>query len=132
MGLLTEFWAALGSNVISLNPTQHDRILGLVSHLPHVAAAALVNASTTEDLKFAEAKGFIDTSRIASGPADVWMDILLTNHKTIARDRPANTAACNEKAIAAQNAGTIQKLLENARTKREAMIEYKLKRRELM
>jgi prephenate dehydrogenase len=133
VGLLTEFWTALGCNVISLNPTKHDRIFGLISHLPHVAAAALVNASDIEDMKFA-GKGFIDSSRIASGPADVWMDIVLTNHKTIAEgiERLIRQLAAMKKAIAAQDAGAIQKLLEKARTKREAMIAYKLKRRELM
>jgi prephenate dehydrogenase len=133
VGLLAKFWTTLGCNVISLNPTHHDRILGLVSHLPHVAAAALVNASDPEDMKFA-GKGFVDTSRIASGPADVWMDILLTNNKTIAQgiDRLIQQLNAMKKAIAAQDAKTIQNLLEKARTKREAMIEYKLKRRELM
>ena len=131
--LLTEFWTTLGCNVISLNPTQHDRIFGLISHLPHVAAAALVNASDMEDMKFA-GKGFIDTSRIASGPADVWMDIVLTNHKTIALgiDRLIRQLTAMKKAVARQDAAAIQKLLEKARVKREAMIEYKLKRRELM
>jgi prephenate dehydrogenase len=131
--VLTDFWTALGCNVISLNPTKHDRILGLISHLPHVAAAALVNASDGEDMRFA-GKGFVDTSRIASGPSDVWMDIVLTNHKIIAQgiDRLIGQLAAMKKAVSAQDAKTIQKLLEKARTKREAMIEYKLKRRELM
>lgn len=131
--LLTEFWTALGCNVMLLNPTKHDRIFGLISHLPHVAAAALVNASDSEEMKFA-GKGFIDTSRIASGPADVWMDIVLTNHKTIALgiERLVRQLTAIKKAVVKQDAAAIQKLLEKARTKREAMIEYKLRHRELM
>jgi prephenate dehydrogenase len=133
IGLLKEFWACLGCNVILLDPARHDRIFGLISHLPHVAAAALVNASDAEDMKFA-GKGFIDSSRIASGPADVWMDIVLTNHKTIARgiDRLIKQLTVMRDAVAAQDAEKIQKQLEHARTKREEMIRYKLSRRELI
>jgi prephenate dehydrogenase len=65
-----------------MNPTEHDRIYGLISHLPHITAAALVNASDLDDMKFA-GKGFIDTSRLASGPADVWTDVLMTNDRNI-------------------------------------------------
>jgi len=42
---LKAFWAKLGCFVKTMKPAEHDRIFGNVSHLPHVVAAALVNAN---------------------------------------------------------------------------------------
>ncbi len=133
LGILKQFWGALGCNVILMSPQQHDRILGLISHLPHVLAAALVNASSFEDMTFA-GKGFIDTSRIASGPADIWTDILLTNPANIVKgiDKLQRQLTAIRKAIAAKDAKAIGRLLENARRSRESLIEYKLNKQELI
>jgi prephenate dehydrogenase len=126
------FWTALGCKVETLSPIKHDRIYGLISHLPHITAVALVNSSEFEDMKFA-GKGFIDTSRLASGPADVWTDVLLTNHRNIVLglDRLIRQIGVLKTAMQAKNARHISKLLEKARTKRLALMEYKLKHREL-
>lgn len=131
--LLRQFWSELGCNVVTLDPKKHDRIFGLISHLPHVLAAALINSSDFEDMKYA-GKGFIDTSRIASGPADVWMDIVLTNHHNIVKglDRVIRQLNMMKKAISAQNSDKVNQLLESARAKREKLIAYKLKKRELL
>jgi prephenate dehydrogenase len=130
--LLTKFWTALGCNVLTLPPAKHDKIYGLISHLPHIAAAAIVNASDFEDMKFA-GKGFIDTSRVASSPADVWTDILLTNSRNITRgiDRLTRQLRALRGAIHTKNARKIARLLEKARAKRQALMEYKLKHKEL-
>lgn len=131
--ILKQFWTLLGCNVIVMSPKEHDRILGLISHLPHILAAALVNASSFEDMTFA-GKGFIDTSRIASGPADIWTDILLTNPANIVKgiDKLQRQLTAIRKAVAAKDAKAIGRLLENARRRRESLIEYKLIQRELI
>ena len=81
---LRMFWAQLGCSVKNMTPTDHDKTFAGISHLPHVVASALINANDKEILKFA-GKGFIDTSRIASGPANIWADILLTNAENTVR-----------------------------------------------
>jgi prephenate dehydrogenase len=126
------FWTALGCKAETMNPGKHDRIYGLISHLPHITAAALVNASELEDMKFA-GKGFIDTSRLASGPTDVWTDVLLTNNQNIilGLERLMRQLGVLKTAVQAKNARKISQLLEKARTKRHALMEYKLKHREL-
>jgi prephenate dehydrogenase len=130
--LLKMFWTALGCRVQALNPAMHDRIYGLISHLPHITAAALVNASDFEDMKYA-GKGFIDTSRLASGPTDVWTDVLLTNNRNIISglERLIRQLGVLKTAVQAKNARKISQLLEKARTKRHALMEYKLKHSEL-
>jgi len=130
---LRKFWTALGCCVKLMRPADHDRIFANVSHLPHVTAAALINANNSEELKFA-GKGFIDTSRIASGPANIWTDVLLTNANNVARgiDRITLELANLRKAITSQNKKQIENLLGTARNKRAALINYKMKRRELI
>ena len=66
----------LGCFVKTMKPAEHDRIFANVSHLPHVMAAALVNATNREQMKLA-GRGFMDASRKASGPVNVWAEILL-------------------------------------------------------
>jgi prephenate dehydrogenase len=80
-----EFWAALGARVVMLDPDSHDRAVAAISHLPHVAAWALVDAVVKfqpEALQIA-ARGFKDTTRIAASDPDVWREILLGNRTAV-------------------------------------------------
>jgi prephenate dehydrogenase len=130
--ILKAFWSALGCVVKIMSPAEHDRILADVSHLPHIAAAALVNASNPEELKFA-GKGFMDSSRIASGPANIWTDVLVTNTKNVTNGIDRLTAELTKlkKAIRSGDRKKIEKLLEAARTKRSNLVEYKMNRNEI-
>ena len=130
---LKKFWSALGCFVKTMSPAEHDRIFADVSHLPHVAAAALVNASNAEELKFA-GKGFMDSSRIASGPANIWADVLLTNAKNISRgiDRLTAELARIKKAVRSGDRKKTEKLLDAAREKRSNLVKYKMNRKELI
>ncbi len=131
--MLKKFWSALGCSVYLMKPARHDKIFANISHLPHIAAAALVNSSNTEELKLA-GKGFIDTSRIASGPANIWADVLFTNVKNTAKgiDKIIAELLKIKKAIESGDKKEIGKLLKKARDKRAAMIKYKLKKNELI
>ncbi len=130
---LKRFWSELGCCVKLMTPTEHDRIFANISHLPHVAAAALINSNSSEDLKFA-GKGFLDTSRIASSPANIWADILLTNadNTTKGIDKIIAELLKIKKAIKNQNKQQIENVLEAARKKRSAMINYKIRKKELI
>lgn len=72
------FWSSLGLIVKELEPAEHDWILALTSHLPHVLAAVAAGVVTDEQLVFT-GSGFRDTTRIAAGSADVWTSILMQN-----------------------------------------------------
>lgn len=130
---LKKFWSALGCSVKIMSPAAHDRIFANVSHLPHITAAALVNASNSQELKFA-GKGFMDTSRIASGPANIWADVLLTNANNVSRgiDRLLAELAGFKKAIRSRDRKKIEKLLESAASKRRSFVKYKMSRKELI
>jgi prephenate dehydrogenase len=130
---LKRFWSKLGCSVKLMGPTEHDRILANISHLTHVTAAALINTNNSEELKFA-GKGFIDTTRIASGPANIWADVLATNaaNTTKGIDKIIAELEKMKKAIKRQNKKQVENLLETARRKRHILINYKIKKKELI
>jgi len=130
---LKKFWSDIGCSVKLMTPAEHDRIFANISHLPHIVAAALINANNSEELKLA-GKGFIDTSRVASGPANVWADILLTNANNTTKgiDKIIAELSKLKKAIKSENKEQIEKLLTAARQKRTSLINYKIKNRELI
>jgi prephenate dehydrogenase len=81
-----EIAEAVGSQVVVLDPASHDRAVAAISHLPYLAAAALVNTVTTgnDPLAWAlAASGFRDTTRVAASDVDMMLDILLTNREAI-------------------------------------------------
>ncbi len=84
LSLVKEVWRDLGAQVRELSPEEHDRILAQVSHLPHLAAAELVNLVDSSAVEFT-AGGFKDLTRIAASSPEVWMDIYLSNAHNISR-----------------------------------------------
>jgi prephenate dehydrogenase len=70
-----------------MDPARHDRAAALASHVPHVAAAALVElvCAGPPDARTLCATGFRDTTRVASGPAGLWTAILMQNRAEVAR-----------------------------------------------
>ncbi|UJS18326.1 MAG: prephenate dehydrogenase [Candidatus Jettenia sp.] len=75
-------WKLLGAKVIYLTPEQHDKILADVSHLPHLVASCLINAIKKEYLGYG-ASGLRDTTRVASGDPELWVDIFDQNRENI-------------------------------------------------
>lgn len=131
--LLKDFWLGLGCSVQAMSPAEHDRIFANVSHLPHVIAAGLVNASDGPDMKFA-GKGFLDSTRISSGPASIWTDVLMANSTNIAKgiDRAIAELTKLRKAIRGGKREQIRQLLEDARRKRATLVQYKIRKKELL
>jgi prephenate dehydrogenase len=78
-------WRAVGARVIEMDAEDHDRILGAVSHLPHVVAYALVNAVTSfrKDALDYAGGGFRDFTRIAASHPVMWRDIVLANRESV-------------------------------------------------
>jgi prephenate dehydrogenase len=81
-------WRKVGAKVERMDPETHDRVLGVISHLPHVLVYALVNALARTrvrgiDLKPYCAGGFKDFTRIASSRPELWRDICLMNRRAL-------------------------------------------------
>lgn len=84
------FWRRVGAKVEVMDPDLHDRVLAVVSHLPHLIVFNLVNTlsrSTVDsvDLKEYCGGGFKDFTRIASSRPEIWRDICLANRRAIGK-----------------------------------------------
>lgn len=79
---ISRLWQLLGAKIKYLTPKQHDEILASVSHLPHLIASCLINAIKKEHLGYG-ASGLRDTTRIASGDPDLWINIFDQNRGNV-------------------------------------------------
>ncbi|MDO8916303.1 MAG: prephenate dehydrogenase/arogenate dehydrogenase family protein [Coriobacteriia bacterium] len=81
---------SVGARVIAIRPEQHDEAVAVISHVPHVAAAALTNlaaerADAGEDVLRLAAGGFKDMTRIAAGSPELWTGICMDNRDALVR-----------------------------------------------
>lgn len=76
------FWQNLGAEVTTMTPSKHDEALAITSHLPHLVAVALANATPTEMLRFT-ASGWRDMTRIAAAEPALWQPIFASNRDHI-------------------------------------------------
>lgn len=86
---LRAFWEALGSMVDDMDPAHHDKVLAIVSHLPHIIAYNIVGTADdletvteSEVIKYS-ASGFRDFTRLAASDPTMWRDICLHNKDAI-------------------------------------------------
>ena len=84
-----EFWRRCGSQVESMDAATHDKVVAIVSHLPHLIAFTIcgtaddLSEETRESvLKFA-ASGFRDFTRIAASDVAMWRDVFLNNREAV-------------------------------------------------
>ena len=82
-----------GAKTAELDEQTHDQVTAVISHVPHVVAAGLVQLLRTQNNPALTARfiggGFRDTTRIASSDADMWADICITNGENIAAELDA-------------------------------------------
>jgi prephenate dehydrogenase len=79
---LTAFARALGAVPRTVSVAGHDRLLAFLSHLPQLTASALmqvVGSAVGDDGLSLAGRGLVDTTRLASSPAEIWKDIAATN-----------------------------------------------------
>ena len=84
---LKQLIEGLGAKPMELEYHEHDQAVAVISHLPHLVAAALVNTVSADAKKQLllnlAAGGFRDTTRIAASNPTMWRDILLTNRSQV-------------------------------------------------
>ncbi|MFE4022581.1 prephenate dehydrogenase [Streptomyces sp. NPDC059101] len=96
-----ELVSLCGAVPVLLDPPDHDRAVALVSHLPHLMAT-LIAARLREGEEYAvrlAGRGMRDATRVASGDAGLWADILAANATSLA---PLLTELSADLATAAQ------------------------------
>ena len=86
---VTALWTAMGSMIEVMDPSHHDQVLAITSHLPHLIAYTIVGTANDlqghlqqEVIKFS-ASGFRDFTRIAASDPIMWRDIFLSNKDAV-------------------------------------------------
>lgn len=111
------FVRALGARPVVMSPADHDRLVAWTSHLPQLAASALMavvgEAVSDEGLALA-GPGLRDTTRLASSPARVWADICRTNRAAVGEALDTLIARLGELREHLEDPTAIERLFERA------------------
>ena len=92
INILKSFWKKIGSKVDVMDAKQHDYILSITSHIPHLVAYNIVNTSINiqEEKQSAiikySAGGLRDFTRIAASNPIMWRDIFIQNKKNTSKE----------------------------------------------
>ncbi|MBS0642055.1 MAG: prephenate dehydrogenase/arogenate dehydrogenase family protein, partial [Proteobacteria bacterium] len=130
---IEELWRRCGSMVERMEPGHHDRVLAIVSHLPHLIAFTicgtaddLADETRQEVVNFA-ASGFRDFTRIAASDPVMWRDIFLNNREALLEmlQRFMEDAQAMARAVRWGDAAYIEDKVERGRIIRRSLIERK-------
>ena len=124
INLLQTFWEKVGSKVDIMKAKQHDYILSITSHMPHLIAYNIVNTSLNiqnekeSDIVKYSAGGLRDFTRIAASNPIMWRDVFIQNKK--------NTSKMIDKFI--ENLEELKKAIESEDGKKLEQIFTKTKK----
>ena len=130
---VAELWRRCGSMVEAMEPAHHDRVLAIVSHLPHLlafticgTADALEDESRQQVLKFA-ASGFRDFTRIAASDPVMWRDVFINNRDALLEmlARFTEDAQAMARAVRWGDTDYIEASIQRGRVIRRNLIELK-------
>jgi prephenate dehydrogenase len=126
---LHAFVASLGAIPVAIDPEAHDRLLALVSHLPHALANLLLNqvgAAPIEghDPLAAAGASFREMTRVAGANPRIWIDIFLDNAPELRTALAEHRRRVEqlETALERGDAGFLARWIGEAATKREELL----------
>ncbi len=128
---LTTFWTRCGAMVDTMDPDHHDKVLAIVSHLPHIIAYNIVGTADdletvtkSEVIKYS-ASGFRDFTRLAASDPTMWRDVCLNNSEAILEmlARFSEDLAALQRAIRWRDGDKLFDLFTRTRAIRRSIIE---------
>ncbi len=127
---VSDLWESIGSKVKIMSATDHDKILSLTSHLPHVIAYNIVkttmdnNEKLKTDIIRYSAGGLRDFTRIAASNPTMWKDIFIDNSDLIvdAINNFSRNLEEFKKIIAEKDGKKLLSIFEKAKESREEVI----------
>jgi len=123
-----DMWTAAGAEVTVMDADLHDKVFAAVSHLPHVAAFAMMcavaelNTGTEDYIQFSGA-GFRDFTRIAGSSPEMWKDICLMNRDNLVQmiDRYLFSLNKFKREISSQDEKRLEKHLKESSDARKRL-----------
>ena len=127
---VSDLWESIGSKVKIMSAADHDKILSLTSHLPHVIAYNIVKTTTDNNEKLKtdvirySAGGLRDFTRIAASNPTMWKDIFIDNSDLIidAINHFSRNLEEFKKTIAEKDGKKLLSIFEKAKEFREEVI----------
>lgn len=128
---VAELWRRCGSMIERMEPAHHDRVLAIVSHLPHLLAFTICGTAddlaeeTRREVTNFAASGFRDFTRIAASDPVMWRDIFLNNREALLEmlARFMEDAQAMARAVRWGDAAYIEDKVERGRKIRRGLIE---------
>ena len=129
--LLETFWKKIGSKVDIMEAKQHDYILSITSHMPHLIAYNIVNTSLNiQDEKQSaivkySAGGLRDFTRIAASNPIMWRDIFIQNKKNTSKmiDKFIEDLEDLKKAIENEDGKKLEEIFTRTKKIRKEIVE---------
>ncbi|HVQ12758.1 MAG TPA: prephenate dehydrogenase/arogenate dehydrogenase family protein [Vicinamibacterales bacterium] len=114
---LAGFVESLGARPTTMNAEEHDRLMAFLSHMPQLAVSALMEvvgeATASIGLRLA-GRGLVDSTRLASSPADVWREVCASNAGDIGVALDQLIARLQQLRAGLTDAATVDRVFERA------------------
>jgi prephenate dehydrogenase len=128
--LLELFWKKIGSRVDIMDAKQHDYILSITSHIPHLIAYNIVHTTLNvkkkknRDIIKYSAGGLRDFTRIAASNPIMWRDIFIQNRENTSKmiDKFIENLKDLKKAIKNKNEKKLEKIFTKTKKIRKEII----------
>ena len=129
--LLEKFWIKVGSKVDVMSIKQHDYILSITSHIPHLIAYNIVHTTLNvkkkkeKDIIKYSAGGLRDFTRIAASNPVMWRDIFIQNRKNTSKiiDKFIKNLKDLKKAIKNKNEKKLEKIFTKTKKIRKEIVD---------
>ena len=129
--LLEKFWKKLGSRVDVMDAKQHDYILSITSHMPHLIAYNIVDTTLkikkkkNRNIVKYSAGGLRDFTRIAASNPIMWRDIFVQNNENTSKmiDKFIKNLIDLKKAVKSKNKKKLEKIFKNTKKIRKEIIQ---------
>lgn len=116
------------NNIVSLNPKEHDEMVGFVSQLTHVIAVSLMNSKDNTHLVDYTGDSFRDLTRIAKINGELWSELFMMNKDNLASeiDDFVESILHFKKALVEEDLQEIKRLFEQSTTRRKCFDKKKV------
>ena len=120
---------AIGARPLAVDPSHHDALVAVISHLPQLAASTLMNLAADRarqehaGLLLLAAGGFRDATRVAASDPNLWLDICEQNRDAIVAvlDEYRERIGALRSVVAVGDRGSLEQVLADARAARRAL-----------
>ncbi len=122
---IKDFAKILGCKCISeINPSKHDEVMTLASHMPHITALALMDMCNTDEIGKLLGPSFKDATRVAQINSRLWAQLFISNKENLSNQIKLMERKMEKlrKAIISSDVKELEYIMEQAGNKRREIV----------